>query len=257
MIMDPSSLWFFPVLFGAGLVAGFVDSIAGGGGLITLPVLLSSGLHPADALGTNKLQATFGSGSATFHFANAGIVHFKQCLWGIVFTALGAAAGTWILQGIKPEILRLVIPWLLIVIAIYLLVRRDFGEQQAKARLSRNAFHLIFGLLIGFYDGVFGPGTGTFWAMAYVMFLGFDLTRATAHTKVMNFTSNIVSLTVFSIAGRVLFWPGVVMGMGQLIGAQLGSRTVIRGGAKVIRPIFLAVVVAISAKLLWDYFRGG
>lgn len=253
--MEPSSLWFYPVLFGTGLVAGFVDAIAGGGGLITLPVLLSSGLHPADALGTNKLQATFGSGSATYHFANAGIVQLKQCAWGIVFTALGAAAGTWLLQGIKPGILRLVIPWLLIAIAVYLLVRPGLGQQQADARLSRNAFHVVFGLLIGFYDGVFGPGTGTFWAMAYVMFLGFDLTQATAHTKVMNFTSNVVSLAMFAAVGRVLFWPGVVMGMGQLIGAQLGSRTVIKGGAKVIRPVFLAIVVAISAKLLWDYFR--
>ena len=252
--MDIGSAWFYPVLFATGLAAGFVDAIAGGGGLITLPVLLSTGMHPQDALGTNKLQATFGSGSATWHFARAELVRANECVYGIVFTAAGAAAGTWLVQGIRPTILKLIIPWLLIAIAVYLLVKPTLGHQRGEARLSRNAFHVVFGLLIGFYDGIFGPGTGTFWAMAYVMFLGFDLTQATAHTKVMNFTSNVVSLTIFAFAGHVLLWPGVAMGMGQLFGAQLGSRTVIKGGAKIIRPIFLTVVVAISAKLLWDYF---
>lgn len=252
--MELTSAWFYPVLFVTGLAAGFVDAIAGGGGLITLPVLLSTGMPPQDALGTNKLQATFGSGSATWHFSRAGLVHPTECVAGIVFTAVGAGAGTWLVQGIRPAVLKLIIPWLLIAIAIYLLVKPALGAEPGRARLSRNAFHVVFGLIIGFYDGIFGPGTGTFWAMAYVMLLGLDLTQATAHTKVMNFTSNVVSLSIFGCAGHVLLWPGVAMGMGQLLGAQLGSRTVIRGGAKVIRPVFLAVVVAISGKLLWDYF---
>jgi uncharacterized membrane protein YfcA len=121
--------------------------------------------------------------------------------------------------------------------------------------MARNPFHITFGLLIGFYDGLFGPGTGTFWAMAYVMFLGYDLTQATAHTKIMNFTSNIISLIVFLVGDHVLLMPGIVMGVGQMLGARLGSRTVIRQGASFIRPIFLTVVVAIASKLLWDYFR--
>jgi uncharacterized protein len=254
--MEPSSLGFYAILFITGVGAGFVDSIAGGGGLITLPVLLSTGMLPHDALGTNKLQAMFGSGSATWHFTQAGLVRARDCLHGILFTGLGAAGGTYlVLQLVNSKALKLIIPWFLIAIAVYLLVKPAFGDQQSEPRVSRNAFHIAFGLLIGFYDGIFGPGTGTFWAMAYVMFLGFDLTQATAHTKLMNFTSNIVSVSLFAFAGHVLLWPGVVMGTGQLLGARLGSRAVIQRGTKIIRPLFLVVVVAISVKLLWDYFR--
>ena len=254
--MDAASIWFYPVLFVTGLAAGFVDSIAGGGGLITVPVLLSTGLSPQDALGTNKLQAAFGSGSAAFHFTHAGLVRLNDCVHGIIFTAIGAGAGTFLVQLVKPTLLKLVIPWLLIALAIYLLVKPSLGSAQREARMARNPFHITFGLLIGFYDGLFGPGTGTFWAMAYVMFLGYDLTQATAHTKIMNFTSNIVSLIVFLVGDHVLLIPGIVMGAGQMLGARLGSRTVIKRGASFIRPIFLTVVVAIASKLLWDYFRG-
>jgi len=253
--MDPASFWFYPVLFVTGLAAGFVDSIAGGGGLITVPVLLSAGLSPQEALGTNKLQATFGSGSAAFHFAHAGLVRLKDCIRGIIFTAIGAGAGTFLVQLVKPTLLKLIIPWLLIALAIYLLVKPSVGSAQREARMTTSTFHLTFGLLIGFYDGLFGPGTGTFWAMAYVMFLGYDLTQATAHTKIMNFTSNIISLAVFLVGGYVLPVPGIVMGVGQMLGARLGSRTVIKRGASFIRPVFLTVVVAIASKLLWDYFR--
>jgi uncharacterized membrane protein YfcA len=256
--MDTAATWFYPVLFVTGLVAGFVDSIAGGGGLITVPVLLSTGMLPQDALGTNKLQATFGSGSAAFHFTHAGLVRLNDCIRGIAFTAIGAAAGTMLVVNervARPELLKLIIPWLLIALAIYLLVRPALGSVQRKERMTNNVFHLTFGLLIGFYDGFFGPGTGTFWAMAYVMFLGYELTQATAHTKVMNFTSNIASLVVFVAAGHVLPLPGIVMGIGQMLGARLGSRAVIKRGANFIRPIFLTVVIAIASKLLWDYFR--
>src|SRR5688572_20073787 len=253
--MDTASIWFYPVLFVTGLAAGFVDSIAGGGGLITVPVLLSTGLSPQDALGTNKLQATFGSGSAAFHFTHAGLVRLNDCVHGIIFTAIGAGAGTFLVQLVKPTLLKLVIPWLLIALAIYLLVKPGLGSAHREARMTRNPFHITFGLLIGFYDGFFGPGTGTFWAMAYVMFLGYDLTQATAHTKIMNFTSNVISLIVFVVGGHVLLIPGIVMGIGQMLGARLGSRTVIKQGASFIRPIFLTVVVAIASKLLWDYFR--
>lgn len=256
--MDPGSLWFYAVLFVTGLAAGFVDSIAGGGGLITVPVLLSTGMLPQDALGTNKLQATFGSGSAAFHFAHAGLVRLNDCFIGIVFTAIGAAAGTMLVVNervARPDLLKIIIPWLLIALAVYLLFKPSLGSVQRKERMTNNVFHFTFGLLIGFYDGFFGPGTGTFWAMAYVMFVGYELTRATAHTKIMNFTSNIVSLIVFMANQHVLLIPGIVMGIGQMLGARLGARAVIKRGATFIRPIFLVVVIAIASKLLWDYLR--
>ena len=242
----------YPVLFLTGLAAGFVDSIAGGGGLITIPVLLNLGLAPNDALGTNKLQATFGSSSAAWHYAQARLVTLRDCWLGAGLTFGGAVAGTLVVQQLHAGRLRQLIPWLLLGIAGFMLVRPTLGEKDAHPRLTSRAFHLLFGLGIGFYDGFFGPGTGTFWAMAYVTVLGYNLTKATAHTKVMNFSSNAASLLFFAVGGHVQLLPGLVMGAGQFLGAQWGARTVVRRGTRFIRPVFITVVLALTAKLLWD-----
>jgi uncharacterized membrane protein YfcA len=118
--------------------------------------------------------------------------------------------------------------------------------------MSRARFDLTFGLLLGFYDGFFGPGTGTFWAMAFVLALGFNLTRATGYTKAMNFSSNLCSFLLFALAGKVNYGAGIIMGVGQLIGARFGSRMVMTRGTKFIRPVFIAVVLTITGKLLYD-----
>ncbi len=249
--------WLYPLLFLTGLAAGFVDSIAGGGGLITLPVLLNLGLPPQVALGTNKLQATFGSGSAAWHYGRAGLIDFKDCVAGIGFTFIGAALGTALVRHLDPEFLRRAIPLLLVAIALYLLFQPKLGETDIHPRMKAPLFYATFGLLIGFYDGFFGPGTGTFWAMAFMLGLGFNLTRATAHTKVMNFTSNAASLGVFLLAGQVHFLAGVTMGVGQLLRARLGARVVIRKGTGLIRPVFIIVVLAITAKLIHRNFFPG
>lgn len=248
--------WIYPALFLTGLAAGFVDSIAGGGGLITLPVLLSLGLSPADALGTNKLQACFGSGSATFHYSRAGLIRWSDCRDGILFTAIGATVGALLVQRVSPVYLSRAIPVFLIAIALYLLLRPSIGTTSATPRMKLFSFNLCLGLGIGFYDGFFGPGTGSFWAMAYVLLLGFDLTRATAHTKVMNFTSNIASLLVFLLGNHFILGAGIAMGLGQLLGARLGARSVIKEGGRLIRPIFITIVILISLKLLWQSFQG-
>jgi hypothetical protein len=246
--------WQLPLLFGTGLVAGFVDSVAGGGGLITLPVLMNLGIDPKLALGTNKLQATFGSGSAAWHYARAGTVSPSDCKFGFAVTFLGAALGTWLVQRLPRDFLMRAIPVLLIVVAVYFLLKPDLGAAAARPRLSRVWFNVSFGLLLGFYDGFFGPGTGTFWAMAFVLGLGFNLVKATGYTKVMNFSSNLSSLLFFLLGGNVLFVAGMTMGLGQLLGARIGSRMVVAKGAKFIRPIFIAMVLAITAKLLYDIY---
>ena len=246
--------WQYPLLFGTGLAAGFVDSIAGGGGLITVPVLLNLGLSPQVALGTNKLQATFGSGSATWHFAAAKAVVPRACARGFALTVAGAAAGALAVQEINPAFLKRAIPILLIAVALYMLFRPNLGSVDTHPRMRPWAFDWVFGLLLGFYDGFFGPGTGTFWAMACVLMLGFNLTRATAYTKLMNFASNISSLALFLAGGKVIFLAGLAMGVGQLLGARLGSRMVIARGTKFIRPIFITVVFAITAKLVYQAF---
>ena len=247
--------WHLPLLFGTGLVAGFVDSIAGGGGLITLPVLLNFGLNPKDALGTNKLQATFGSGSAAWHYAEAGTVPLRDCVRGFAFSFLGAALGTLAVQQVDPSFLRRLIPLLLLAVAAYTVLKPQLGEKDLHPRMPRGWFDLVFGLTIGFYDGFFGPGTGTFWTMAYMVGLGFNMTRATGYTKVMNFASNLSSLALFLLGGKVLFPAGLTMGIGQWLGARLGSRMVITRGTKFIRPIFITVVLALTAKLIYDNYR--
>lgn len=246
--------WHLPLLFGTGFVAGFVDAIAGGGGLITVPVLLSFGFDPRTALGTNKLQASFGSGSATWHYAKAGTVPLSDCKRGFVITFVAAAFGTCLVQLLPRNFLERFIPVLLVAVALYSLLRPNLGVRDSPPRMKRLNFDLLFGLLIGFYDGFFGPGTGTFWAMAFVLVLGFNFTKATGYTKAMNFASNLSALLFFLAGGHVFFLPGVTMGVGQLLGARLGSRAVVKHGARFIRPIFICVVLAITIKLIYGAY---
>jgi uncharacterized membrane protein YfcA len=248
------SPWLYPTLFASGLVAGWIDSIAGGGGLITIPVLLGFGLSPQVALGTNKFQASFGSFTAASYYVRKGVVDLADARLGILWTLIGSAAGTWSVQQVHPDFLNLLIPILLIVIAVYMLVAPIPGERDGQARMRRSGFYFLFGLLLGFYDGFFGPGVGSFWAFALIAALGFHLTKATGYTKVMNFTSNIVSFVLFFLGGFVLVLPGITMAVGQIIGARVGSGMVVKRGAKFIRPIFVAVVILTTLKLLFQRF---
>lgn len=247
--------WHLPLLFVTGIAAGFVDSIAGGGGLITLPVLLSLGLPAQTALGTNKLQATFGSSSAALHFLRAGTVAWRECARGFVLTFAGAALGALGVMQVSPAFLKRWIPILLIAVALYVLLKPRLGHSEQPPRMPRLWFDVVFGLGIGFYDGFFGPGTGTFWAMACMVWLGFNMTRATGYTKVMNFASNLSSLIFFAAGGNVLLGAGLTMGAGQWLGARLGAGMVVTRGTRFIRPVFLTMVVLVAIKLAWDARR--
>jgi len=231
-----------------------VDSIAGGGGLITLPVLLSFGVAPQDALGTNKIQATCGSGSAAWHYARTGTVPLNDCARGFVLSLAGAALGTIVVLRVDASFLRRAIPILLIAVAVYVLLRPRLGAEDIHPRMGRGWFDVIFGLGIGFYDGFFGPGTGTFWTMAFMLGLGFNLTRATGYAKVVNFASNLGSLAFFLWRGKVVLEAGIVMGVGQLLGARIGAGMVVARGTRFVRPIFLIVVFALAVKLLYDVY---
>ena len=250
------SFWIYPVLFATGLVAGLVDSIAGGGGLITLPVLLGVGFSPQFALGTNKLQSSFGSGSPMAHFVDAKTVAPGESIAGAVLTAIGAGLGAYTVQRLNPDFLRAVIPYLLLAIAVYTILTPRLGRSDIHPRLPVRLFYPLFGILLGFYDGFFGPGTGSFWVVALMLGLGYNMTKATGYTKVMNFASNIVSLVVFIAGGHVNYAAGFTMGAGQAIGARFGSRLVIRRGTGFIRPVFITMVLAMTAKLLYDNYKG-
>lgn len=238
-------------LFAGGFAAGFVDSIAGGGGLISVPVLLFAGLPPQVALGTNKFQASFGSVSAATNYARKGAVDLRKCKDAVLFTFLGAATGATVIQFVSGAFLEKVIPWLLLLVLVYMAVSPRLGAVERKPRMNARLFHVVFGLVLGFYDGFFGPGTGSFWTAAYLILMGLDMTRAVGHTKVVNATSNVVALAVFVVAGNVLYTYGLVMAAGQALGANLGSSLAMRRGTGFIRPIFMAVVLATIAKMMW------
>jgi uncharacterized membrane protein YfcA len=161
-------------------------------------------------------------------------------------------AGTWAVEQIHPGALNVLIPVLLLLIAVYMLFTPSVGDRDRVPRLNRTIFYLFAGLSFGFYDGFFGPGVGSFWAFAFIVGLGFDLTRATGYTKVMNFTSNVVSLALFLVGGYVLYSVGLIMGVGQIVGARIGSRLVIHRGSKFVRPVFVTVVILTTLKLIYD-----
>ena len=241
------------LLFVIATLAGFIDAIAGGGGLITIPVLLAVGMPPTMALGTNKLQSCGGSFSASWYFIRRKAVNLREIMELILFTFVGAVLGTLLVQQMDTGFLKKILPFLIFAIGIYFLLTPKLGESDKKQRVSYWGFALTAGLGIGFYDGFFGPGTGSFLSLAFVLLLGFNLAKATAHAKVLNFTSNIASLIFFVIGGQVIWSVGFTMLVGQFLGARLGARMVLTKGQKLIRPMVVVVAFIMATKLAFDY----
>ena len=250
--MPEITLYLLALLFLAAFLAGFVDSIAGGGGLITVPAMLLAGFPPVETLATNKLQSLFGSGSATLAYARGGHVDLKSQLPMATMSALGSALGAAIATFVPGDVLRALMPILLILIAVYFLLKPSLGDIDRHHRITPFLFGLTLVPLIGFYDGIFGPGTGSFFMLAFVALLGYGMLKATAHTKMLNFGSNIGAFVVFLISGAISWKAGLVMGAGQFVGAQLGSRLAMKNGAKIIRPLLVVACIALAARLLAD-----
>jgi len=242
------------ILFVVALLAGFIDSIAGGGGLLTVPALLAVGIPPAQALATNKLQAMGGSFSASLYFVRRKAVNLASMKGMIALTFVGAVTGSLLVQHINTELLRHMLPFLVISIGIYFLVSPKIGAVDGKRRLSPWPFAMIGGGCLGFYDGFFGPGAGSFYALAFVTLCGFNLAKATAHAKVLNFTSNLGGLLFFIVGGKVLWALGLVMLLGQVIGARMGAHMVLTKGQSMIRPMLVIVSFVMSSKLLYDNY---
>lgn len=236
----------------AAFVAGFVDSIAGGGALIAIPALLLAGFSPIEALGTNKLQGLFGSGSATLHYARKGHVDLRRQLPSAALACAGGVAGAFLATVIPAELLRLALPFVLIVIALYFALKPNMDDVDRAERLSPFLFGLTVVPLIGFYDGVFGPGAGSFYMLAFVALAGYGVLKATAHTKLLNFASNLGGFTAFAFAGVVSWKIGLMMGVAQFLGARLGAALAIRNGARLIKPLLVIICVALAVRLLID-----
>jgi len=244
--------WLLGVLFLVALVAGFIDSIAGGGGLLTVPALLAAGLSPAQALATNKLQSVGGSFSATLYFIRRKAIDLREQKLNIALTLVGSLVGALLVQHVKGDILRQILPLLVMAIGLYFLLMPRIGEEDRQRRLYGLPFALVAGGCVGFYDGFFGPGAGSFYALAFVMLCGYNLAKSTAHAKLLNFTSNFGSLMLFIFAGKVVWDVGIVMLIGQVCGARLGARMVLSKGQKLIRPMIVIVSAVMSMKLLYD-----
>lgn len=239
-------------LFFVAVAAAFIDSIAGGGGLLTVPALLAAGLSPAQTLATNKLQSVGGSFSATLYFIRRKAIDIAQQWPNILMTFCGAMLGSLLIQHLRADLLRQILPLFLIAIGLWFLLMPKLGESDRAARLSGFAYALVGGGCVGFYDGFFGPGAGSFYALAFVVLAGFNLAKATAHAKLLNFTSNLTSLLFFMFGGKVVWGLGLVMLLGAFCGARLGARLVLSRGQQLIRPMVVTVSMIMSLKLLWD-----
>ncbi|MCW1913511.1 TSUP family transporter [Luteolibacter sp. GHJ8] len=239
----------------AGFAGGFIDAVAGGGGLITVPALLATGMPPQVALGTNKLQASFGTTMAVWRYARAGLMKTPGLKLAVVISFLASMGGAYAVSILSKDLLKQLIPWLLAAVAVYTALNRKFGVKTGEQRMKPVVFAIIFGVAIGFYDGFFGPGTGSFWTLAVVALLGLELKGATGYTKAVNLASNLGSLVIFLPNGSVHFIAAGAMIIGQLLGARMGAGMVIRKGAGFIRPVFLTVVFAMTVKLLWDAWQ--
>ena len=240
------------LLAAAGFFAGFVDAIAGGGGLITVPAMLIAGIPPLQSLGTNKVQSVFGSASATIAYARKGHVNLREQLPMALMAVFGGALGAALATIVPGDVLRAIMPVLLVTIALYFALKPNLSDVDSHRRITPFVFGLTFVPAIGFYDGVFGPGTGSFFMLAFVSLAGFGMLKATAHTKLLNLGSNTGALIVFASFGATLWKIGLIMGVCQFLGAQLGSRLAMRTGARLIKPLLVVVCIAFTIKLLAD-----
>ena len=236
----------------AAFCAGFIDSIAGGGGLVAVPALLLAGASPIEALATNKLQGTFGAGTALLTYARAGQVRPQDQMGMAAISAVAGAAGAMVAHLIPAEVLRISMPVVLIGVAAFFAFKPGLTDASRVERMRPAVFAVTVVPAVAAYDGFFGPGTGSFFMMGFVLLAGFGVLKATAHTKMLNFASNIGSLLVFIPSGATWWGVGLAMAVGQIAGAWLGARVAMRVGARLIKPLLVVVSTGMALRLLWQ-----
>ncbi|MFC3341829.1 TSUP family transporter [Paenibacillus abyssi] len=250
------SLEMMLLLIAGAFFAAFVDSVVGGGGLISVPLLLATGMPTTDVLGTNKLAGTMSSLTSTVSFMRSGYVDLKVVRGLFILSAGGAVFGTLVLRAIPSDFLRPIVVVMLILITLYTVFRKNWGSMSTFRSLTKGSAWLMgmAALGIGFYDGFFGPGTGSFLIFVFLM-LGFDFVTAAGNAKVLNFGSNIASLVTFIFIGAVNYQIGIPMGLAMICGSLLGSRVAVRKGAAYVRPLFIAVCTLLIGKQVWDLLQ--
>ncbi|MBK7096353.1 MAG: TSUP family transporter [Saprospiraceae bacterium] len=240
------------------LIAGFIDSVAGGGGLIQLPALLINLPHsPLPALfGTNKIAALAGTSVAAFQYSKR--VKYDLLILTIIsaFAFLASNLGARSLSVINPDTLRPLILVILIIIAIYTFLKKDLGSVKTKelSRIKLILFGSVIGFIVGFYDGFFGPGTGNFLVLGFVIILGFEFVMASAYSKIVNSVTNISALLVFISQGNYYFGLAIMMALCNIIGSIAGSRMALRRGNSFVRIVFLVIVIIMILRYSYDIF---
>lgn len=239
------------LLMAVAFVAGMIDAVAGGGGLITIPALLAAGVPPVAAIATNKLQASFGTLGAVVAFARKGHIDFRRFAFPALAAFFGSAFGAFLLTQIDPGFLAGFLPILLIAIVIYFIAAPRMSDEDRHSRAGRT---LLLGVaaVIGCYDGFFGPGAGSFFTTVLVAVFGLGLIRAVAHTKLLNLASNLAGLFVLLLGGHVMWLTGLAMAVASIAGGQIGAHGAIRFGASIARPLLIVMSLALTAKLLMD-----
>ncbi len=239
-----------------GFIAAGFDSIAGGGGILTVPVFLALGIPPHYTLGTNKFAASWGSLTSSLTFLRSRLVYIPLVKYIIPFTFLGAALGVNTALHINQKYLQIIVLIMLSFVSVYTLFKKEIGSKDNFKGLNKKRIitGCIIAFTLGFYDGFFGPGTGAFLLFSFVHFFGFNFTAGTANARILNFTSNITSLIVFALNGKIIFTIGIPMAFAMILGARIGSKIAIKHGGKIIKPVFVTMSLLIITKLLFDTY---
>jgi len=245
------------LLCAAGFLSAFVDSIAGGGGLISVPAFMLSGLPPAYVLGTNKFCSSFGSGASSFKFIKSDRVNFNLLKYLLPFTFIGAALGVKTVLAINEDVLNALVIIMVLFIGVYSLFSKTLGlENKFKGISKKNIFSgILLAFSLGFYDGFFGPGAGSFLIFGLIKIFGFDFVNSVGNARLMNFTSNITSLILFAISQKIYFTYALPVAVFMIIGARIGTKVALNKGAKVIKPIFITMSLAVAVKLLYNMIK--
>lgn len=249
--MDPLTL---AALVTAALFAGFVDAIVGGGGIITVPALLATGMPPHLALGTNKVVGTGASSVATWQYARKGLIEPRLARIGFPLAFGAAVLGAATVLRLPERFILAAVTVVMASMVAWVLLRPRFGHDDHFPGATATALAAVAGLAvaIGFYDGLLGPGTGTFLLFGLVALTGMPFLRAAAHGRLLNFASNTGALLYFGLAGTVDWTVGLVMALGTVTGGFIGSRAGIKHGARWIRPLFVVVALLLLGRLMWD-----
>jgi uncharacterized membrane protein YfcA len=238
-------------LVGVAFFAGLISSIAGSGGILTLPALLWAGLPPLSALATNKVQSSIGTLSSAWNFFRHGHIDIKPLIPVLFLGFIGSVTGTLAVQQLDSEILLKLIPFLLIAIAIYFLTMPKISPGDSQPKISQGWFACTAGLGMGFYGGFFGPAMGSIFPFLLVWLVARNLVTATAETKLMILVVNGTSAVIFIAGGHVLWGLAIAMSVAQMIGARLGSNLVMQRGSSLVQPIITTVTLLMAIKLLF------